>query len=235
MNTILSEYLERRFKRDTPVQPLPQTQSGGPVITISRAFGCPAKKIADMLIKELNKPEHGIPENKKWHWIGKEVLEDSAKELHLNSNFVRTIADTENTGALNDILLSLSNKYYPGDIKIKKTIGEIIQSYAKEGNVVIVGRAGAELTQKIPTAIHIKLTAPIEWRINHLSQKHMISLDEAQKRIREIDTKRQNLREYFKEEGAEASPYDITFNYYTCSAEEIVHVLLEMMKLRMLI
>lgn len=231
MKNILSEYLEQRFTKPKAPNIVPN-KTGGPVVTISRAYGCPAKNLASMLTDQLNAMVPKSNESKKWQWVGKEIMEDSARELHLNNKFITSIADAEKIGILNDILLTLSNKYYPGDMKIKKTIGEIVKSYANRGHIIIVGRGGVSICQEFKNALHIKLIAPIEWRINYLSKKHRISTDEAEKQIKEIDHKREKMRDFYVGTKTDDTIFDIIFNYYSCSEEEITKTIISMLQYR---
>ncbi len=57
----------------------------GPVITISREYGCHGKRIAEKLADILTAKSKASGENKQWRWISKEILEQSAKELKLSS------------------------------------------------------------------------------------------------------------------------------------------------------
>ncbi len=73
MKTIdLSRYAHDRHKEKERGKASP-----GPVITLSREFGCPAKILASEFVETLNKR---ITKN-KWGWVSKEILEKAAKEL----------------------------------------------------------------------------------------------------------------------------------------------------------
>lgn len=233
MNAVFKEYLEKRL---TPsVRPLiPVKTLPGPVVTISREYGCPAKKLAVMLTSALNKigAQNG---SAQWYWVGKEIMEQSAKELHLKAQLVNKIVSAEETGIIEDILLTFSNKYYPGDLKIKKTIGEIIKVYAATGRVVIVGRGGVSICRNIKNSFHIKLAAPLQWRINDVSRKQNISLGEAEKKIKLIDHKRELLREHFAGKRQDDTVFDVIYNYMTCSEHEILRSALKIMEFREMI
>ncbi len=231
MNTVLKEYLERRLK-PTRIVPKQVKKMPGPVITISRDYGCPAKRIAGMLSATLNRLEIQSDNVARWYWLGKEIMEESARELHLRPELVNEIAKSEDKNILEEILLAFTNKYYPGDIKIKKTIGEIIHTYATTGHVIVVGRGGAAICRDIKKALHIKLTAPLAWRINDVSRRHNLTLAEAEKRIKSIDHQRELLRKFFSAEKTDNAPFDVVFNYMTCSDEEIVQSIVKIAEMR---
>ncbi len=223
--------MENRFKpekRSKKESLLPY----GPVVTISRMYGCPAKRIAAMLTSAINQIVENNKSQEKWTLLGKEILEQSAKELHLKPDLIKEIANTHGQGLIDDILLSFTNKYYPGDIKVKHTIGDIINEYAIRGKVVMVGRGGVALLRDVKKSVHIKITAPLEWRINDVSKRYMITLDEAERRIKEIDLKRDHLRKFFAGKKIDDSVFDIIFNYYTCTEEEIISCTIKLMEKR---
>ena len=229
MSNILLEYMKSRFNDKSEGSVVTATKPG-PVITISRDFGCTAKKLAAKLVEELDRLEAANSTGHRWKWIGKEILDQSAKELKLEYNMVRDIATKGNSNVVDDIILSLSHKYYPGDRKIKKTIGRIIKDFSTEGHVIIVGRGGVSITRDIRDSLHIKLQAPLEWRVNNVSKIHMITLSESRKRIQQIDSQRQIIREYFEGKKIENSVYDVIFNYETLDEDEIASTIIHMLK-----
>ncbi len=206
-----------------------------PVVTISRDYGCPAKRLARILTSALNRIEKNNYSKNHWQWIGKEILDESAKELNLKSDMVQDIVNKEEGGVVDDIVMSLAHKYYPGDQKVKKTIGEVIKSFAEKGHVIIVGRGGVSITRDLPNSLHIKIQAPLEWRINDVCKNHMISLTEAKKKIQTIDLQRELIREFFEGRKFDNSAYDVILNYMTLDEEDIISTIIRLMESKDLI
>ncbi len=219
MQNILSHYMRDRMQksaaRDIEKQP-------GPVITIARSYGCPGKLVGQELVLALNKKLLAANNKHHWRWISKEILEESAKELKLDKSIVKEAASAHTKGIMTSVIQSLSNKFYPGDDKVKKTIADVIRTFAMEGKVVIVGRGGVVITQDIKNSLHIKLTAPIEWRIQRVCEFYSLSPDEATKRILEIDYKRSKLREYYEGKKNDDWVFDVVFQLHKMTVEEIV-------------
>ncbi len=207
----------------------------GPVVTISRQYGCPAKQLAAHLVSALDQIEAENFTKQTWQWIGKEVLDESAKELNLNPKMVKEIVHAEDLGLVNDIVMSLSHRHYPGDIKIKKKIGHVIRAFAEQGHIIIVGRGGVSITRDIERSLHIKLMAPLEWRINQVSKAHEITLNDAERKIREIDKKREHIREFFEGKRVDDTAFDVIFNYATLEEDEIIATIIKMMEMKDLI
>ena len=234
MSNILLQYMKNRFKYDYGNSTKTKNQFG-PVVTISREYGCPAKRLAGMLSSALNRIEMENYSKDRWSWIGKEILDESAKELNLKPNMVRDIVNKDTSGVVDDIVLSLSHKYYPGDRKIKKTIGTVVRDFAEQGHVIVVGRGGVSITRDIARSLHIRIQAPLEWRVNDVSKRQMISLADARKKIEHIDAQRALIREFFEGKKVDNSIFDVTFNYMTLEEEVIISTIVRMMELKDLI
>jgi cytidylate kinase len=229
MGNILLEYMKRRMQTEREGMIKTKTSSG-PVVTIARDYGCPAKRLAGMLTSALNRIELENYSKDRWKWIGKELLDEAANELNLKPEMVRDIVNTEQKNVLDDIILSVSHKYYPGDFKVKETMGQVIRSFADQGHIVIVGRGGESITRDIPDSLHIKITAPLKWRINQISQRQNLEISEAEKKIRDIDHKRARIREFFEKQKVDDSSYDIILNYMTIAEEDIISTIVHLMK-----
>jgi cytidylate kinase len=223
--------MKDRFKTDIGQSTQKRTKFG-PVVTISREYGCPAKRLAGMLSSALNRVELENYSKNRWSWIGKEILDESAKELNLKPNMVREVANKDMSSVVDDIVLSLSHKYYPGDNKIKKTIGAVIRDFAEQGHVIIVGRGGVAITRDIRNSLHIKIQAPLEWRVNDVSKKQMISLAEARRKIEHVDAQRHLILDFFEKKKVDNSIFDVIYNYMTLTEEDIIASIIQMMESR---
>lgn len=229
MKIDISKYLKDRYEESMRKNAFP-----GPVLTLSRELGCPAKLIAQKLMDQLN-TGLDIPEDKKWKWISKEIMEESAKELGVNLAEIQYVFDYKQHGILEDLLLSHSRKFYKTDRKVRNTIAKVIRNFAEEGNAIIVGRGGVAITRDIPKSLHIHLEAPLEWRALRTSEKHSLSIDEAKKYCLEIDSKRQQFRDFFEGKGNDYTRFDIKFNCMTIDMDEIVKMIISIMKIRDLV
>ncbi len=224
----LSKYaLERLLERER------QIVTPGPVITISREYGCPSKIIAEMLTNRINE-KHA--KKKKWHWISKEILDESARKLGLTPREIKYIFEYKERNIIEDLLISQEKKlYYRSDWTIRKTIGEVIRATAMEGYVVIVGRAGVALTRNIESSLHVRLMAPARWRSVQVAKNHDIKLEQACKIIREMDKKRKKFLEYYLKKEADHTVFDVLFNCSTMTKDTIANSILHMAREKKLI
>jgi cytidylate kinase len=230
MKIDLSKYLDEWYKEDPGKNLYP-----GPVVTISREVGCPAKKLAACLTERMNGLPRSRAKDHPWRWISKEIMLESARELKVDSSQIRHIFDYKSRGVLEDLLLAQSKDFYQSDLKIRTTIAKVIRNFANKGNAIIVGRGGVAITRDIPKSIHIFLEAPLEWRAMRVAEKNNFSIDQARSYALNIDKKRSHFRDFFQGKGTDYSRFDIKFNCMTLSVEEIVEIILGALKTRSMI
>ena len=228
MKVDLLKYMANRLQEECAKAGQP-----GPVITISRLYGCPAKIIAKKLTDALTeKMEVRGYKKIKWKMVTKEIMSESARELEVDPARIKYVFDYEQKGLIDDILSSHLNKYYKSDRKIRNTVGKVIRNIACEGYAVIVGRGGVAITRDIPRSLHINLEAPLEWRVIRISERNLLSLEDAEKYAHDIDRKRKQFREYFEGKNTDYTKFDLTFNCMTLSIDEIVSIIIKAVEVR---
>jgi cytidylate kinase len=226
----LVTYLTNQYYKNEQIKSEP-----GPVITISREYGCPAKIVAEKLNDLINTKLSSRGSKERWKWISKEILSEAAQELSMQPEEISYVFDYEQKGILDDILSSHSRKYYKSDRKIRQTVANVIRSFAVQGNVIIVGRGGVVIAKDIPLSLHINLEAPLEWRAVRTAAKYQLSLEQARKTAIETDKKRQEFREYFAGKGSDYTRFDLSINCMTLSVDEISQLILKTAEIRKLI
>lgn len=230
-SNILLKYMDQRFKKNVMEKKI--ITDPGPVITISRETGCPAKRISKLLTHTLNqKLEKDEPH---WKCVSKEILRESAKELDMNPEHIKYVFDFEKRSTWDEILQSLSTKYYKSDRKIRKTIADVVRSIAVTGHAVIIGRGSVVITHDIPKSFHVNLEAPLEWRIEILCEKLNKTKREAELYALETDKKRKEFRNSFYGKNTDYTRFDVTFNCMSFTDEEIVSSIIHMIGLRKMI
>jgi cytidylate kinase len=230
MKVDLSKYLNNWYKEDPARNIFP-----GPVVTLSREVGCPAKKIAADLAGRLNGMKKTHAKEQAWRWIDKEIMMESAKELQVDSSQIQHVFEYKNRGILEDLLMAQSKNYYKSDMKIRTTIAKVIRNFANAGNAIIVGRGGVAITRDIPRSLHVYLEAPLEWRALRVADKHNCSIDQARNYAQNIDKKRAGFRDFFQGKGNDYTRFDIKLNCMTLEPKELVDIIVAAMRTRSMI
>ncbi len=189
----------------------------GPVITISRDYGCYGSEIAEQMSKKLT-----AFTGNKWKWISREILEDAAKELKVRPDTISHIFGAKEKGFILDLMDSFSDVRNASDANIKRTITEIVKMYADEGNCIIVGRASCVIAKDIKKSLHVKIFAPIQWRMEQVKTRFNLSGVEAKNRLEYTDKKRAEFMDYFKGKRPNVELFDAMFNRATLSTGQIV-------------
>lgn len=114
--------------------------------------------------------------------MGVSLLDADAMEQHL-------------PGRLHEIALSMSAGFDPTGLVAKelrrpmtlRTITEDVIHRAANEPCVIVGRAGFVVLADHPTALHVRIWAPQEWRVEQVVRLRDVSHDEAHREVRDQD------------------------------------------------
>ena len=228
MDNLFIKYMSDRAKK--PVLNDGNVENPGPVITISRQYGCPGERIAAKLAQALSAVVQGNENPLEWRWISKEILEDSAKQLKLAPSLANDIKEYRLHSFMDHLTLFFSNDFYPSDTKVMSTIAKVIHAAASQGHVVILGRAAESITQTIPKSLHFKLEAPLDWRAKEVSKSHAVAYNEAKTDCIEEDKRRAEFRDYFESGKPDIDFFDATFNTKTLNDEEIISMILKLAK-----
>lgn len=227
MKIDLSKYLTQRY-----MESLAKQDFEGPVITLAREFGCPAKKVASRLVMRLNEIKSSRTKTISWRWINKEIMSESAKQLNLDPTEIQYVFKYEKKSLFDDILSSQSSKYYKSDRRIRKTIAGVIRNIASEGNVIIIGRGGVAITREIERSLHIMLEAPLKWRALRTAEKYCMTEKAAAKYALEIDKKRKEFRDYFHGRETDYTRFDVIYNCMTLSVDNIAESIISLLQER---
>ena len=220
MSNVLMGYLNKRLKNEVTSKK-DGWNSAGPVITISREVGCNGLKLANLIAKRLNEKKS----KKQWQVYSKEVFYQSAQELNMEPEGIRKIFKKSDTYTFDEILKAFSNKNYKSEQKIINTVLDVVRSIAVDGFSIIVGRAGHIIANDIEKALHLRLIAPIEYRINTIQKNNGLNHDEALRFIQKVEKERISFRKSIKEDRLREELFDLTINRASFSNDEILDII----------
>lgn len=207
----------------------------GPYVSISRDFGCMANPIALRLSRELTRLSKESGKGKEWKWFNKVILEESAKALDLSPSKIKYIFRSHKKSMIDEIVGAMATKYYKSDKKIRRTIIDVIRLIVKTGYVIIVGRGGVAFANDNPQSLHIKITAPFEWRVEMIRKNYNKTEEDAHKYLLEVDNERKYLIDSFMGFGTDHSIFDVVFNRKTITEDEILNTIISLLKMKNLI
>jgi len=203
-------------------RPIDQT---GPVITISRLTGCDGREVAAALMAQLNLRYN----TNKWRWIDKDIIYHAAHELKTDTNRVENYYQGMTMNDMSEMIMAFSGSFV-SDSSVKKAIREVVLSIAREGHAVIIGRGGVAITRDMTNALHIRLVAPLYWRVENVMKKKGMIIEKAEEYVIETDEKRNKMIVSFLDKKPQALDYlfDSTLNRSSFSIDQLSALILDM-------
>ncbi|NVO18583.1 MAG: cytidylate kinase-like family protein [Bacteroidetes bacterium] len=225
MENLLYEYMSKRFNAEHELHdPL---KGFGPVITISRQAGCGASKIAHDICQLLNTNPFLKGKPIPWQFINHEILEKSAEKLDLDPRKLNRVITDKERGIMDQIVEAMSGHAHKSDQKIMKTLQDVIRQFAEHGNVVIVGRGGAAVSQHIAKSLHVRLEAPFDWRVEKVMKKLEYSREYATQYIKRLDGEREMYVHRMLQDPKHYSIYDVILNPSRFTEKQMVDIIIQ--------
>ncbi len=208
-------------------KPIDQT---GPVITISRLTGCDGREVAAELVAQLNLRYN----TNRWKWIDKDIIYHAAHELKTDTNRVETYYQGMAMSDMSQMIMAFSGTFVT-DSSVKKAIKEVVLSIAREGHAVIIGRGGVSITRDMANALHIRLVAPLYWRIENVMKKKGMVIEKAEEYVLETDEKRYKMIVDFLDKKPQTIDYlfDATLNRSSFSIDQLSSLIVTMYEAKM--
>lgn len=204
----------------------------GPVLTVSRAYGCEANRLVRLLIHRINKLGPGALKKHPWKYISKEVIDECAFELGINPHDVDQRILAHSTDGINGLLAGFAHHYEVSDREILSKVKEVIINYAKRGNVILVGRGGSMVTEGMDNVLRIRLEAPLKWRARVIAGKLGIGDEAAYDLVQHMDENRVRWMEHLTGRTYNEHMFDLVINVEKMSDKETLDVILQVMKHR---
>ena len=216
------DYFDERYRKSVLSSP---ASEDGPVITISRLTGCDAREVASTIVDRLNS-EYRTTE---WKWVDKDIIYSIAKELNIDTQRIENYYEGIKLTNLSEMIMAFSGGFV-SDLRVKKAIKDVVMSICKEGNVVLVGRGGVSIARDIRDALHIRLIAPMHWRVENVMRKKSMDYLASERYVIETDEKRNDLIHTFldKKTSDLDNLFDITINRTSFSVTETADLIVSM-------
>lgn len=221
MGNALLNYLNKRLEESNSFHKVAKGPAG-PVITISREVGCNGLPLARELAAHLNQQRMFT----EWKVLSKEVFYKSAQELNLEPEKVQRMFKKADKYTFEQILTAFGEKRYKSEAKISKTVRDVIHSLAVDGFNIIVGRASHIIAGDIKNAFHLRLTAPLDYRVANIMENNKLSLNDAIKFIDRVEKERDAFRKAIKAGDSHADNFDMNINRATFTTAQCVEIIL---------
>jgi cytidylate kinase len=112
------------------------------------------------------------------------------------------------------------------------TVSQIMQAIAREGQAVILGRAGQVILSDWPGSVHVRLMAPAAMRSQTIAAQQNISMAAAQAQIETSDRYRQTyLERFYHVAWDDPCLYDLILNVGNLSVDQTTDIILHAYKI----
>lgn len=183
------------------------------IVTVSRQIGAGGSEIASRVAHALG-----------FRLVDNELIDRVALQAGLSRTYV---ADREERapGFLERLIRVLSRSApemqsappdrlpEPEEKSLVAATEKVVADLAAEGRVVLVGRAAPAVLPKTRDALHVKIVAPIPFRIARIREADRVDEREAERRLKESDANRARYhRHHYSRDWSDPANYHMVLN-----------------------
>jgi len=191
-----------------------------PDITISREPGSGGKIIAKKLAKKLG-----------FEFYDKKLINDICQEMGISPKILKQI-DEKPRSLVADILQGAFNPNYISDVEYVRHLKNIMLKVGKKGDVVLLGR-GSSLIIPHDKALHVRVTAPMKYRVEKTRKFEKLTKTQAIERINRVSASRRLfVNQYFNSNIDDPSSYDLVINTEEFSNDKSVELIIKAFRLK---
>lgn len=215
-------YIDRHYQASEEARLHKRKMNPGPLITISRQTGIGATAICEKLTEYFNK--RAIDEYDDWTFFDKELIEKVMDDHHLPEHFKKHLSE-EKTAKLDSWFGEMLG-ITPSKLSLLHKTSRTILKLAEFGNVIIVGRGANIISANLEKTFHVRLVAPLNFRIETAMQLYNVSHKKAAEFIKEEDEARKNyVWKYFHKNVDDPLLYHAIINTNLLKFEEIAEMM----------
>jgi len=216
----IGSLLEFNRRKALEADQISQTKKPRPSITISREVGCEAYPIAERLQELLEKKT-----GQSWMIIDKGLLDEVARNHNLSEEVLRNLGEKN---LFLDEMMATFSSHWKSDKDAFRLLCRHVTALAGAGNVIIVGRAGAFITQAMKNCSHFRIYASAEFKNRSIRRRLKLTEEEAEKLISRLQKQRDNfIRNFIDRDPHDMSVYNMLFNNDRNSSDKIARTVME--------
>ncbi|MCF7958518.1 MAG: cytidylate kinase-like family protein [Phycisphaerae bacterium] len=182
-------------------------------ISISRDLGSCGGEIGNVLAELMD-----------WQIYDKEILDHMAKDMDIHKNVLESV-DERTTGFIEEWLTPFFTKKQVAQDTYYHHLLKTLMVIANHGRAIIIGRAaGMILPPK--NGLRIRVTSPIDLRIQRIAQRNNISLDQAKRLVKNSDKARRDFaHKFLGKDVFDSLNYDLVINSKYLSPQAIAKLI----------
>lgn len=199
------------------------------IITISKECGTDSEQVASLLAKKLG-----------WEYIGKQLVAQLAKELHISKSDVEMFIKHEQSRLLRFVdryTCTLVQRVVDrehgclDDKNYFEAVKKLVEDVYQAGNAIILGWGSQCLLQDRDGVLHVRLRKGKEEKIKTIMQRFKLDRDAARHHIqREERDSKGLIKHYFDVDWNDSKLYDLIIDMGKTSVEEAVETIIDNLK-----
>lgn len=218
IETRLGALLEINRRKDEAS--LLKAQKTHPAITISREFGCEAYPMVDCLKGLLEKKT-----GQEWIVMDKGLLEEVAKNHNLSESILQGLG--EKNRILDEMLATFSHRW-KSEKDYYRLLCKHMFSLAEKGNVILMGRGSAIVTQSLKNCRHFRMFASRSFKLHSIAKRLDIPAGEAEGYVEKKQKQRDAfIRDFLDQDAHDMRFYHLIFNNDKNTPERIAQMIAE--------
>jgi cytidylate kinase len=215
-------YIDRHYQESQEAKFHKRKTFPGPIITISREAGIGAAAICEKLIEYFNC--YAIEDYNEWVYFDRSLIEKVMEDHHLPDHFRKFLIEEKTHKA--DSWIGEMLGVTPSKFSLLNKTRYTILKLAELGNVILVGRGANIITANFKSAFHVRLIAPMNYRIENAMRLYGTSKKNATQFIIEEDNARKNyILKYFHKDISDPLIYHSVINTNLLEFEEIAEII----------
>ncbi len=196
-----------------------------PCITISREFGCEGTPLSRMLVRKLSTSEY------PWVLFHRELITELSEKEDIQRDLMESITE-EHRGQVHQYIEHLL-AHKPTNVELYKKIAEALRILGERGRSVILGAGAAIITAGMPHMLHLRLQAPMDFRVERVAKLLDVSSQEARDMIRKNDSKREEfIYEFTRKDVRSPHHYHLIIDNSKFDATQITELIYHALVLR---
>ena len=199
------------------------------VITISKEFRTESEKVASQAAQRLG-----------YEYIGKQLIAEIARELHLSESEAEVFRKTAQSRILRFVdrfTCSIVQKVVDrehgclDDKNYYETTKKLVENVYEAGDAIILGWGGQCILRGKPNTLHVRLIKDDEIKIKEVMQNRNLNHDAAMALIKKDEGDlREYIKHYFNEDWNAAHLYDLIIDMEKNSVEKAVDLICDNVK-----
>lgn len=212
-----------------------------PFVTISREAGAGGTEMGVMLAERLTRMEaakvgpDGFGELsgsdvRKWKSLDREAISAIAADDHLSKELIASL-EVGGHSWIEQFFEGMGHTDRLSELAAFKRAVSAIRALGQNGRVILIGFGGVFVTSDMPGGVHVRLVAPVEFRIRNYAAVNGVSEKEARERVGVLDANRDAfIQTYWPKQRLVPERFHLTLNTGLLTDEQMVDCILPLMR-----